>query len=132
MKRLATETTIEALTLPQTLALEALLSGKSMTAAAAAAGVDRTTLWRWGRESFEFQARLNQGRAALQQSYQLRLEALVEKALQTVEAAVERGNMKAALEVLKGSGLLAGAPLPVGCLTVQGCEREALMEACME
>jgi hypothetical protein len=48
----------------QTAALESLLSGTSITDAAAAAGVDRTTLHNWPRKNFVFQAALNRGRSA--------------------------------------------------------------------
>ena len=48
----------------QAAAIDALLGGKPIPEAAAAAGVDRTTVYRWLRADFEFQARLNQERRA--------------------------------------------------------------------
>jgi hypothetical protein len=48
----------------QVAAIDALLGGKSIPEAATAAGVDRTTVYRWLRADFESQARSNQERRA--------------------------------------------------------------------
>src|SRR5262245_44514608 len=53
------------LTPPQETALAALLLGKTVTAAAQTAGVDRTTIYRWLKEDFDFLAALNRGRQEL-------------------------------------------------------------------
>src|SRR5438046_1747190 len=49
-------------------ALTMLLSGKSITDAATAAEVDRTTVHRWLKEDFGFQAALNRGRRELREA----------------------------------------------------------------
>jgi hypothetical protein len=46
----------DGLKLNQTIALEHLFAGKTVTKAAEAAGVDRTTVHRWLREDWAFQA----------------------------------------------------------------------------
>ena len=53
---------------PQVAALDALLSGKSIIDAAAAAGVSRRTVYTWQRDNCRFQAALNQGRRDLHRS----------------------------------------------------------------
>lgn len=100
-----------ALTDAQVLALDALLAGATVADAAAAAGVDRSTLWRWRTEVAAFEAALNAGRAQLREAYQGRLYALADRAVATVEAAVQGGDVKAALAVLKGLELLARVPI---------------------
>jgi len=99
------------LTAPQEAALEALLAGATVTDAAAAAGVDRVTLWRWRTTVPAFEAALNTGRVQLREAYQGRLYALAGRAVDTVEAAVEGGDVKAALAVLRGLELLARVPI---------------------
>ena len=58
-KQMAAETAAKAmpgLSPTQLIALECLLAGQSMIDSAAAAGVDRSTLHRWLRNDFNFQA----------------------------------------------------------------------------
>jgi hypothetical protein len=50
------------LTPEQDAAVAALLAGRTVTDAAAATGVDRTTVHRWLKKDFAFQAALNLGR----------------------------------------------------------------------
>jgi hypothetical protein len=103
-----------ALTPAQEAALAALLAGQTVTDAAVAAGVDRTTVHRWLKEDFAFQAAFNGGRQELRQALQGRLLALAEKAVGAVEATVSAGDGKAALALLKGLGLLPGQPAKLG------------------
>src|SRR5262245_59093418 len=95
-------------------ALAALLAGKSVTEAAAAAEVDRTTVHRWLRYGYTFQAELNRGRRDLREAMRARLMCLAEKAVENVERALGRADGKTALALLKGLGLLPGEPLPIG------------------
>lgn len=53
-----------ALTARQRRAVEGLAAGASLTRAAALAGVDRKTLWRWRREQPSFEAALREARDA--------------------------------------------------------------------
>ncbi len=100
--------TPDALPAGQQAALTALLAGRSVTAAAATAGVDRTTLHRWLKADFAFQAAFNRARRDLHVALQARLLALAEQAAEAVEKAVRSGDTKAAMAVLKGLGFLAG------------------------
>ena len=95
--------------------LERLLAGETVTAAAKAVGVDRSTLHRWLRDDFEFQAALNRWKRELSNAVQARLLAITHKAAQTVENAVDQGNLTASLAVLKGMGALSGTPVSSGC-----------------
>jgi hypothetical protein len=71
--------TLEPLTPIQETAIASLLAGKTVTDAAADAGVDRATVHRWLREHFGFRAALNAGRRELRKSVQTRLERLAER-----------------------------------------------------
>ena len=103
----------ETLSAVQELALVALLAGKNATEAAQAAGVDRTTLWRW-QSDFTFQAAHNRGRRELSAAMTARLSALAEKAAGTVEGAIDKGDAKTALAVIRGLGFLSGGPETIG------------------
>ena len=105
-------TVLEPLTPAQETAIAALLAGKTITDAAADAGVDRATVHRWLREDFTFTAAFNAGRRELREGVQTRLERLAEKAAAAVERAIDNGDVKAALEILKGLQVLA--PVPMG------------------
>ena len=61
--------TPESLSPAQIAAVGAMLAGKTITDAAADAGVDRATVHRWGREDFAFQAAINAGRRELRVLY---------------------------------------------------------------
>ena len=71
-------------------------------------GVDRTTVHRWLREDFEFRATLNRGKRQLLDAIDSRLLALGEGAAEVVAQAVDQGNVRVAMEILKGLGNLSG------------------------
>jgi hypothetical protein len=104
----------DALTPSQEKALSALLVGKSVTDAAAAAEVDRTTVHRWLKDDFGFRAAFNRERHRLREAMQSRLMTLAEKAAECVERSLADGDGKTALALLKGLGLLSGELPPVG------------------
>ncbi len=106
--------TPEPLTRQQELALGHMLAGKSISDAAKEVDADRTTLHRWLREDPHFQATYNQRRRELQEAHQTRLSAIVAKALQTVEQAVENGDVGTAMKLLTGLGLLSGEAPRIG------------------
>ena len=95
-------------------ALLALLEGQTVTAAAQAAGVDRTTVHRWLRHSKHraFRAALEEGRRELRRAMSARLLALLPKAADCLDAALAEGDSKAALALLKGLGFLPGPVRP--------------------
>jgi len=90
--------------------LAALLAGKTVTAAAKAGKVDRTTVYRWLRDPYRpsFRLALERGRQELRQAMAARLLALTSKAADCLEGALAQGDGKAALALLKGLGFLDG------------------------
>jgi hypothetical protein len=114
----------------QIAALDALLSGKTATDAAAAAGIGRRTLYNWLRQDYRFQAALNAGRKDLRQAIAHRLERLANDATECVGKAVREGDVKAALEIVKRLDVLA--PRYLGSddpdeLAVDEAERQQLL-----
>jgi hypothetical protein len=101
------ETSLVRLAADQRKALESLLGGKSISETARAARVSRNTIYFWLRKDANFQAAYNQWRDQLQQSCQSRLLTLTEKAADALEKALERGDARAALALLKGMGMIA-------------------------
>ena len=104
----------ETLTPQQIAALERLLAGETVTATAEAVGIDRSTLHRWLREDYVFQARLNQAKRELADATRARLLRVADKAAEAVGNAVDQGNLNAALAVLKGLGALSGMAVTPG------------------
>lgn len=98
----------------QVTAIERLISGDTVTAAAAEAGVDRSTVYRWLKEDAEFVAELNRRRSDLLDAVQERLCGAALAAAETVESAVKAGDLQAALVVLRGLGFLGGHRRKVG------------------
>ena len=94
------------LTRPQRAAIERLAAGDSATAAAAAARVGRTTVYRWLQHDPAFRAAYHAWQAEAAASARARLLALADAAVTTVAAAVANGDTRLALAVLKGQGLL--------------------------
>ena len=105
---------VEALSGPRLAAWELLIAGHTVTAAAAGAGVSRETLHRWLKDDVEFRASLNRARAELQQAVAARLVACSAKAAENVAAAIEKGDTKLSLVVLKGLGALGGTAPATG------------------
>lgn len=87
-------------------ALQLLFEGKSASQVAEMIGVDRTTVYRWLKEP-SFVAERNRQANELRDTAQSRLHALVGKSIDVVERQVEAGNLKAALAVLKSTGMMA-------------------------
>jgi hypothetical protein len=109
-------------------ALVALLGGATITDAADAAGVDRTTVHRWLREDFSFQAAYNGLRRDLRREIQRRLDSVTRAALETISTAIGNGDVRAALAVLKGTGVLAGQEPLIGPEGPTEVEEEAKLE----
>jgi hypothetical protein len=104
----------EELTATQIVALEALASGWTVTAAAGEAGVNRVTVHRWLRDDFHFQAALNRARRDLREAAMTRLLNLGDLAAGAVQEAVEHGDVRVAVAVLKGLGLLSEKAIKIG------------------
>lgn len=86
-------------------AIQHLLSGSSVTAAAEAAGVDRTTLHRWMRQKAHFQEAMAQAREELEATFALRRAAIADTAFDGLQGGV-LADPKTALAFLEKSGLL--------------------------
>ena len=99
---------------PQVKALSQLGGGATITAAAKTAGVDRTTVHRWLREDATFQAARNRLHADMRREAAARLDHLAETALSTLQNALEAGDARAAIAILKGAGMLDGQRPTIG------------------
>jgi AcrR family transcriptional regulator len=87
-------------------AMELLVMGKSIAETARSAGVSRTTIYHWLRNDPVFQAAYNQWHDQLEESCRSRLMTLTDKATDAVEKALESGDARAALQLLKGMGMI--------------------------
>ena len=94
----------------QQTALESLLMGKSIAETARSAGVSRMAIYRWLKHDAEFRTAFNQWQDHLRESCRSRLQALTDKATDAVEKALEAGDARTALQLLKGLGMLKEHP----------------------
>src|SRR5262249_13585005 len=107
-----------ALTPAQCRAVAALAGGSTVTAAAAAAGVSRPTVYAWLDQSGAFVAALNRARAEQLEAIRGELRGLATAAVRTLRTLVESAEapaavrLKAALAVLAAVG--ADRPEPIG------------------
>lgn len=110
------------LTPQQEAAVDLLATGQTVTDTAAAVGVSRQTVSGWLNQDFAFQATLNLRQHELWAGLSARLRTMLPKALATLEAALDGGDMRAALAVLK----LAAVPVaPSGATDAGDLEAEA-------
>ena len=110
-KRNLTLSAAEALSPVQATVLAELLSGKTITDAATAANVSRMTVHSWLREDFAFQAAWNRARSELCSENYSRLERLAVKSVDCLEKAIDANDVKIALEIVKGMGILGRSPV---------------------
>ena len=122
------KTTDSNLTPQQMAVLEALLSGSSVTDAAQSNGVDRTTVHRWLRGDHEFKAAYNGGLTDLRDAAQARLLSLASTALEVVSRALDEGDVKTAIGVLRGVGLLSGYVTSIGPSNPRAVAERAAMD----
>jgi hypothetical protein len=99
------EATALSLTAPQRAAIIRLTSGATRCEAAAAAGVTRTTLYRWLNHDPAFQAAYNAWQKDLVTTAQGLLLAASGDAVATVLAAIRRGDAQLAWKLLQALGL---------------------------
>lgn len=116
----------QALSRPQEVALEGLLAGMTVTDAAAAAEVSRSSIYRWRNEDYAFQAEWNRLRGEAREALQGRLASLSIKAVEVVEGAVDSGDLKAAMAILKGIGALSGLEEKLGSADPDVLRRQAV------
>jgi hypothetical protein len=95
----------------QQVALQRLFDGATIRDAAEAAGVNRRSLHRWIREDHDFSAAYNDWRRELLSSGRARALAMSDLALNTVKAAMEKGDGRLALRMAEKIGLLQSGKL---------------------
>lgn len=95
----------QGLTIEQLNAIDLLITGKTDQAVADAVGVSRPTVTSWRLYDAYFQAELNQRRKEVWGASADRIRALLPKALDTLEKAIDEGSYQAALAVVKMAGL---------------------------
>jgi transposase-like protein len=103
---------VATLSLAQERAVSVLATRRNVAEAARAAGVNRTTVHRWIRGSEAFQQACETRRSQLRSEVQNRLFSIADKAVDVIEQALDDGDPKTALAVLRGIGLLSGDPAP--------------------
>jgi hypothetical protein len=106
----AEELTPQGLHDKQMRAMLALLHGKSNTDAAEAAGVDRRTVFRW-RQQPKFVREMQRVQSCFCNSLRTTAADLMEDAVRVIEESLGRGNINAALDLLKATKILGGQPL---------------------
>lgn len=93
------------LTPSQTLALEALDAGSTHAEAAAAAGVDRTTVSRWATRHPGFVAEINRRKSERAHEHRREVEGTTARALTVVKDRIDSGDAEFALRWLKLIGM---------------------------
>ena len=88
----------------QLMAIDMILMGSNDREVAESLGVGRNTVNKWRNHDADFQAELNERRKELNEATQNRIRSLTQKALDAIEYALERGDARIALEVLKMAG----------------------------
>ena len=94
-----------------------ILSGETVTAAAKTAKVNRSTVHRW-RNDPGCLANLNQHRSEAREAQHDRLASLAFSAIEVVKEALEAGDVRTSLVVLRGVGLIDGQARPIGLTNV--------------
>ena len=102
------------LSVEQLNAIDILVQGKTDQETALAVGLVRETVTRWRNDNPHFAAKLNKQRQLLWGTGQDRLRSLVNKAVDTIDAALDAGDTKAAVELLKAVGLYGQVKPPSG------------------
>jgi putative insertion element HTH domain-containing protein len=103
--KLQQKPTFKPLSIEQQNAIDLLILGKSDKEVAEAVGVNRTTMWEWRTAQPLFMATLERRRAEVWRQPQERLRSLLSKAVENLGQAVESGDLKASIEVLKAVGM---------------------------
>jgi hypothetical protein len=111
----------------QRTAIELLTSGKTLVAAATAAGVTRMTLYRWLKADAAFSAAYNAWQKDILDTTRARLLALSDLAVSTVAKSMALGDARTAIKLLQSLGALErpqpGSSDPDEILRVQKLER---------
>jgi transcriptional regulator with XRE-family HTH domain len=97
--------TFRPLSIEQKNAIDRLITGATDAEVAAAVGVDRSTVWQWRHAHPPFQAELERARAEMYRAPQEKLRSCLMKAVSNLVAAVEKGEIRASIELLKAVGM---------------------------
>lgn len=100
------ELTAPGLGVRQQAALDLLCCGTSVAETARTAGVSRVTIYNWIRHDPVFRAAYNQWQEEMEESCRARLAMLTGKATMALEKALEAGDAKAAVQLLRGMGII--------------------------
>ena len=98
------------LSVEQLNAIDVLVQGRSDQETAVTVGVARETVTRWRNDNPHFAAQLNRQRRLIWGNSHDRLRALASKAVDTLDLALQNGDARAAVEVLKAVGLYGQLP----------------------
>jgi hypothetical protein len=104
----------QVLTRAQKTVIEELLAGETAQEAAKKARVKVSDVRRWQQEDHEFQAAYNRSRQELLDAINARLLWAAHEAAGVVAGAIERGDVRAAVAILKGMGAVNGSRPSVG------------------
>ena len=102
------------LSVEQLNAIDILVQGRTDQETADTVGVARETVTRWRNDNPHFKAELNRQRRLIWADSHDRLRALASKAVETLEVALDEGDSRAAVEVLKAIGLYGQVQPPSG------------------
>jgi transposase-like protein len=108
-KQLAVANNGAALPERQKAVLELICAGTSVAEAARKVEVTRQTIYRWIKCDPMFQAAYNQWHEEMEESSRSQLAMMTEAATAAVRQALERGDAKMGMQLLKGLGLIAPA-----------------------
>jgi len=102
------------LSVQQQNAIDLLASGAGVVKVAEALSINRHTITRWKMKNPIFIAALNSKRKELWSEAHERLRAMVSKAMDVMEQALEDGDGKVAVEVIKAVGIYGSVGAPKG------------------
>lgn len=102
------------LSVEQLNAIDILVLGKTDQETSEAVGVTRETVTRWRNDNPHFAAALNKQRRLVWGAGHDKLRSLTTKAVDAIEAALDSGDCKAAVEVIKAVGLYGHVEPPSG------------------
>mgnify|MGYP001036164746 CR=1 FL=1 len=108
------ERTGSRLSVEQLNAIDVLVQGRTDQETAETVGVARETVTRWRNDNPHFAAQLNRQRRLIWGNSHDRLRALASKAVDTLDLALQNGDARAAVEVLKAIGLYGQVQPPSG------------------
>ncbi len=98
---------LEGLPPPQSIAMQIILNGGTITAAATAADVSRRTLHRWLQPGQPLAAAVESWKSDLSSCARTRLVMLADLATTNVAKSLKQGDVKTALKILEKLGILA-------------------------